>query len=84
MFLALNLVLWLTDNQQTNDFSVMFVETKLRQSSWIYLLILTNCLVSKPRIIFHHYSTIPSLDFHLLLGCDATGKHSRDVTETET
>ena len=38
VFLALKLVLSLTNNPQANDFIVLFMETQLRQSSQIYFL----------------------------------------------
>ena len=59
-------MLSLTNNQWTNGFIVPFVETRLTQSSRIYFLIWTIYLVSEPRIIFHHHSTIP-LSFTALL-----------------
>ena len=58
------------------------METQLRQSSQTYFLNWTNCIHSTPRIFFLLYSTNPSPYFHLLRCCDATRRHSRDVTKT--
>ena len=52
MFLALKLVLSLTNNQRTNGFIAPFVEMRLIQSSRIYFWIWTIYLVSEPWIIF--------------------------------